>query len=65
MLNRQRQPWWPADGWAMKVKIMATCYVWAGRSGTGKHVGECPQEITKSELPSLADAVTHCYLTLQ
>ncbi len=28
------------------------------RSGTGKNVAQCPQEINTPELPSLADAVT-------
>ncbi len=33
---------------------------WLARSGTGKNVARCPQDINKPELPSLADAVTGC-----
>ncbi len=44
---------------------MATCsrLRWLARFCTGKNVARMPAEINTPELPSLADAVTGCYLT--
>ena len=65
-LNRQREAFmarWIA--WAMQQNngdVLVVCGGWHAPA-LAKMWRECPQEINKPELPSLADAVTGCYLT--
>ncbi|HFO3841194.1 TPA: DUF5682 family protein [Escherichia coli] len=65
-LNRQREAFmarWIT--WAMQQNngdVLVVCGGWHAPA-LAKMWRECPQEINKPELPSLADAVTGCYLT--
>ncbi|WP_395240167.1 DUF5682 family protein, partial [Escherichia coli] len=52
-------------GWAMQQingDVLVVCGGWHAPA-LAKMWRECPQKINKPELPSLADAVTGCYLT--
>lgn len=52
-------------GWAMQQNngdVLVVCGGWHAPA-LANMWRECPQEINKPELPSLADAVTGCYLT--
>ncbi len=65
-LNRQREAFmarWIA--WAVQRNngdVLVVCGGWHAPA-LAKMWRECPQEINKPELPSLANAVTGCYLT--
>lgn len=66
VLNRQREAFMTRwIGWAMQQNdgdVLVVCGGWHAPA-LAKMWRECPQEINKPELPSLADAVTGCYLT--
>lgn len=59
------KPLWLAGlhGRCSKIRRRVSRLRWLARSGTGKMWRECPQDINTPELPSLADAITGCYLT--
>lgn len=65
-LNRQREAFMARwIGWAMQQNngdVLVVCGGWHAPA-LAKMWRECPQKINKPELPSLADAVTGCYLT--
>lgn len=65
-LNRQREAFMARwIGWAMQQNngdVLVVCGGWHAPA-LANMWRECPQEINKPELPSLADAVTGCYLT--
>ncbi|WP_244572421.1 DUF5682 family protein, partial [Escherichia coli] len=65
-LNRQREAFmarWIA--WAVQQNngdVLVVCGGWHAPA-LAKMWRECPQDINTPELPSLADAITGCYLT--